>query len=168
MIIGTDFVKEPLRFVAAGALSFSQEEVKLNAQAIECPTDTEPPKSGFRSCPGRINQWESPEGPGVRVDSHCYSGYLAPPCYGLLLADLSTRGEDRWGTIERVQYALQGPLIFGIDAALPFHQFTPKNPHYLSGEVDTRWVEDILLKEYGNRKGISVIWDAFTKIKKGG
>jgi acetyl-CoA carboxylase biotin carboxylase subunit len=143
-----DLVKEQFRVAAGDALSFSQEEVHLTGHAIECRINAESPKVGFRPCPGRITQWVPPEGSGIRVDSHCYAGYFVPPYYDSLLAKLITKGRDRREAIERMQHGLANFFISGVDTTIPFHQVILKNPDYLNGKVNTRWVEEIFLKEY--------------------
>ena len=125
--------KEQLRVAAGDALSFSQEEVQLNGHAIECRINAESPKADFRPCPGRITRWVPPEGPGIRVDSHCYAGYFVPPYYDSLLAKLITKGSDRSEAIERMQYALESFIVSGIDTTIPFHQVILKNPDYVDG-----------------------------------
>lgn len=153
MITGVDLVKEQLRVAAGDSLSFSQEEIQMNGHAIECRINAESPKADFRPCPGRIIQWVPPEGSGIRVDSHCYAGYFVPPYYDSLLAKLIAQGRDRREAIERMQHALEGFQICGIDTTIPLHQFLLTNPDYLNGKVNTRWVEDILLKEYEHHEG---------------
>ena len=153
MITGVDLVKEQLRVAAGDTLSFSQEEVQLNGHAIECRINAESPKADFRPCPGRITRWVPPKGSGIRVDSHCYSGYFVPPYYDSLLAKLITKGSDRREAIERMQYALESFIVSGIDTTIPFHQVILKNPDYLDGKVNTKWVEDILLEEYEHHEG---------------
>jgi acetyl-CoA carboxylase biotin carboxylase subunit len=153
MITGVDLVKEQLKVAGGEKLSLSQGEIRSNGHAIECRINAESPQAAFQPCPGRITQWVPPEGPGIRVDSHCYAGYFVPPFYDSLLAKLITRGKDRAEAIERMHYALEHFQISGIDTTIPFHQFIIKNPDYLNGKVNTKWVEDILLKEYGHHEG---------------
>lgn len=153
MITGVDLVKEQLRVAAGDSLSLSQEEVQLTGHAIECRINAESPQADFRPCPGRINHWVPPKGSGIRVDTHCYSGYFVPPYYDSLLAKLITKGTDRREAIERMQHALESFIVSGIDTTIPFHQVILRNPDYLNGKVNTRWVEDILLEEYAHHEG---------------
>jgi len=153
MITGVDLVAEQLRVAAGETLSFSQAEIRLGGHAIECRINAESPRAGFQPCPGRIKKWIPPEGPGIRVDTHCYEGYFVPPYYDSLIAKLITKGQDRAEAIERMQSALQGFQVSGIDTTIPFHQFIMQNPDFLNGKVHTRWVEDSLLKEYRHHEG---------------
>jgi acetyl-CoA carboxylase biotin carboxylase subunit len=100
-------------------------------------------------------EWKAPKGEGVRVDSHCYSGYFVPPYYDSLLAKLITAGSDRPQAIHSMQEALARFVVSGIDTTIPFHQFIMKNAHYLSGDVSTGWIEKSLVKEYERNEGNS-------------
>jgi acetyl-CoA carboxylase biotin carboxylase subunit len=155
MITGIDLVKEQFRVAAGDSFSFSQEDVRLTGHAIECRINAESPRAGFSPCPGRIVEWKAPKGEGVRVDSHCYSGYFVPPYYDSLLAKLITAGSDRPQAIHSMQEALARFVVSGIDTTIPFHQFIMKNAHYLSGDVSTGWIEKSLVKEYERNEGNS-------------
>lgn len=148
MISGVDLVKEQIRIAAGRQISFSQEEVQLSGHAIECRINAESPQAGFRPCHGRITRWIEPEGSGIRLDSHCYSGYRVPPFYDSLLAKLITGGRDRHEAIERMKQALAIFMVSGIDTTIPVYQFMLRHPEYLDGQVNTRWVEDVLLREH--------------------
>jgi len=153
MITGVDLVKEQLRVAGGDPLSLSQAEIQSSGHAIECRINAESPQAGFQPCPGRITKWIPPQGPGIRLDTHCYEGYFVPPYYDSLIAKLITKGRDRAEAIERTQSALEGFQVCGIDTTIPFHQFIMENPDFLNGKVHTKWVEDSLLKEYGHHEG---------------
>lgn len=153
MITGVDLVKEQFRVAAGDSFSFSQEEVKLTGHAIECRINAESPNKNFAPCPGRITKWRQPEGTGVRVDTHCYSGYFVPPYYDSLLAKLITSGTNRNDAIGRMHTALASFVISGVETTIPFHSFILGNRGYLNGDVNTRWLEDRLLKEYERNEG---------------
>jgi acetyl-CoA carboxylase, biotin carboxylase subunit len=148
MITGRDLVKEQILIASGRPLSFSQEDVNLNGHSIECRINAESPQQGFRPCPGRIDQWQSPQGPGVRLDSHCYPGYFVPPFYDSLLAKLIAWGNNRRESAARMEKALENFQVSGVDTTIPFHRFLLKNPNFIQGVIHTRWIEDILLKEY--------------------
>ena len=149
MITGVDLVKEQLKVAGGDTLGLSQGEIRSTGHAIECRINAESPQAEFQPCPGRITQWIPPQGPGIRVDTHCYEGYFVPPFYDSLIAKLITKGEERAEAIERMHDALEHFQISGIDTTIPFHQFIIKNPDFLNGKLNTKWVEDRLLKEYG-------------------
>ncbi len=143
MVSGIDLVAEQIQVAADRPLNISQADVKLRGHAIECRINAEDPKKNFQPCPGRIMSWLPPLGQGIRVDTHCYSGYFVPPYYDSLLAKLITFGIDRSDTIERMQRALGGFLITGIETSVPFLNFLINSPDYVKGKVNTRWVEEM-------------------------
>jgi acetyl-CoA carboxylase biotin carboxylase subunit len=152
MVTGIDLVKEQIRIAAGQAVSFQQEAVRVMGHAIECRINAESPEDQFRPCPGKIEQWIPPEGQGIRVDSHCYSGYFVPPFYDSLLAKLITHGSNRLEAVDRMKYALAKFVVSGISTTMPFYQFMLKHSDYLNGKVNTRWVEDVLLQDYARQR----------------
>jgi acetyl-CoA carboxylase biotin carboxylase subunit len=148
MITGVDLVKEQIRIASGQPLSFSQEDVKLRGHSIECRINAESPQQGFRPCPGRMDLWKAPRGDGIRVDSHCYTGYFVPPHYDSLLAKVIAWGRNRLEAIGRMQRALEDFLVTGVETTIPFHRFLLKNLDFIQGAVHTRWIEDVLLKEF--------------------
>jgi acetyl-CoA carboxylase biotin carboxylase subunit len=148
MVTGVDLVREQIRIASGEPLSFSQDEVQLRGHAIECRINAESSTEGFRPCPGLITKWIPPEGQGVRIDSHCYSGYFVSPFYDSLLAKLITHGSNRHEAVDRMKDALAKFLVSGINTTIPFYQFMLKHSDYLNGKVNTRWAEEVLLKEY--------------------
>jgi len=141
MVTGIDLVKEQIQVAAHKPLSISQSELRITGHAIECRINAESVLEGFQQFPGRITQWRPPQGPNIRVDSHCYPGYFVPPYYDSLLAKVITLGDDRLEAIERMQFALGTFTISGIDTAIPFLRFLLGDPDYVVGRVNTRWVE---------------------------
>jgi acetyl-CoA carboxylase biotin carboxylase subunit len=148
MITGMDLVKEQIRIASGQPLSFSQEDVKLRGHSIECRINAESPQQGFRPCPGRMDLWKAPRGDGIRVDSHCYTGYFVPPHYDSLLAKVIAWGRNRLEAIGRMQRALEDFRVTGVETTIPFHRFLLKNLDFIQGAVHTRWIEDVLLKEF--------------------
>ena len=149
MITGVDLVKEQISVAAGNPLTIAQDNVKVSGHSIECRINAESPDKNFHPSPGRIDAWDPPEGEGIRIDSHCYSGYVVPPYYDSLLAKLVTWGTNRFDAIQKMQYALDNLTISGVDTTVPFHQYILKNKDYLDGRVNTRWIEDTVLMEYG-------------------
>ena len=152
MVTGIDLVKEQIQIAAGQPLGFHQEAVKLTGHVVECRINAETPEDEFRPCPGRIEQWVQPVGPGIRVDTHCFSGYFVPPFYDSLLAKLVIKGRNRREAVDRMKDALAKFVVSGISTTIPFYQFMLKNPDYLSGKLNTRWVEDGLLKNYAQQR----------------
>jgi acetyl-CoA carboxylase biotin carboxylase subunit len=147
MITGVDLVKEQIRIASGYPLSFSQEEVKVNGHALECRINAESPQNQFLPSPGEIVDWRPPWGKNIRLDSHCYTGYAIPPYYDSLLGKLITRGDTRREAIQKMQEALAGFVIKGVDTTIPFHQRILEDPDYREGKINTRWIEETLLPQ---------------------
>jgi acetyl-CoA carboxylase, biotin carboxylase subunit len=147
MITGVDLVAQQLLIAGGQPLSLNQSDITFTGHAIECRINAESPQHGFRPCPGLIRNWQSPEGAGIRVDSHCYSGYFVPPYYDSLLAKLIVHGVDRDDAINKTRQALSSFHVEGIDTGIPFLQTVIEDKEYRSGNVNTRWLEK-KLEEY--------------------
>jgi acetyl-CoA carboxylase biotin carboxylase subunit len=150
MISGVDLVREQIRIAANCPLSLSQGDVKLTGHAVECRINAESSEAGFQPCPGRVTQWAPPKGDGIRVDSHCYPGYLITPYYDSLISKVITSGGDRLQAIERMQYALENFFVRGVETTIPFLRFILNQSDYRNGRVNTRWIENILGQYYAN------------------
>ena len=144
MISGIDLVKEQIRIAADEPLHLAQSDVQLTGHAIECRINAESAEKGFQPCPGRIVQWVEPQGAGIRVDSHCYSGYVISPYYDSLLAKVITLGMDRSQAMERMRSALENFVVTGIDTTIPFLRDLFHQDQYIKGEIHTRWIEHFL------------------------
>jgi acetyl-CoA carboxylase biotin carboxylase subunit len=147
MITGVDLVAQQLLIARGQPLAFKQTDLKLHGHAIECRINAESPQHGFRPCPGDIAEWQAPKGLGIRVDSHCYSGYFVPPYYDSLLAKLITHGSDRAEAANRMKEALASFRVRGIDTGISFLQTVIDDAEYHGGKVNTRWLEK-KLEEY--------------------
>ncbi len=144
MITDFDLVKEQICIAGGQPLALSQSDVRFTGHAVECRINAESPRDGFRPCPGSIIEWAAPEGPCIRVDTHCFPGYFVPPYYDSLLAKLITQGADRREAVERMRHALESFVITGVDTTIPFLRFLLDQNAYTEGEVNTRWVESRL------------------------
>ena len=148
MTTGLDLVQEQIRVAQGERLGFSQAQVAPTGHAIECRINAERPEHDFRPSPGRITRWEPPEGPGIRVDSHCYEGYVVPPYYDSLLAKLIVRGDTRMEAIARLQRALSGFRVEGVDTTIPFHASLVERAEFITAGstrtrtgINTGWLE---------------------------
>lgn len=141
MVTGIDLVQEQLSVAAGNALGFRQEDIALTGHAIECRINSEDPMQGFRPSPGRLTDWRAPRGAGLRVDSHCFPGYLIPPFYDSLMAKVIAHGPDRKTAIERMQAALAALVAEGVTTTAPLHHAIMRNPEYREGAVHTKWIE---------------------------
>jgi len=113
MITGFDIVKEQLRIAAGEPLSVTQDQVVFSGHAIECRLNAEDAKT-FMPCPGTIEQFHMPGGPGIRCETHIYNGYTVPPYYDSMIGKLIAHGDDRNSAIARMQTALNEIVIDGI------------------------------------------------------
>ncbi|MGD0264366.1 MAG: acetyl-CoA carboxylase biotin carboxylase subunit [Candidatus Methylomirabilota bacterium] len=140
MVTGLDLVKTQFRIAAGEPLPVTQEEVRLAGHSLECRINAEDPDR-FLPSPGKVTNLRLPGGPGVRVDSHAYVGYIVPPYYDSLLAKLIVHGRDRDEAIARMQRALDEMLIQGVQTTIPFHQKVLRHPDFLAGKTSTRFLE---------------------------
>jgi acetyl-CoA carboxylase biotin carboxylase subunit len=141
MITGVDLVAQQLMIAQGEPLPFQQSDIRFSGHAVECRITAESPQHDFRPCPGRITAWEPPAGDGIRLDTHCYPGYLVPPFYDSLLAKLIVHGADRAGAVQQTSRALASFHVAGIDTLIPFLQTVVDDPEYRAGRVNTRWLE---------------------------
>jgi acetyl-CoA carboxylase biotin carboxylase subunit len=147
MITGVDLVAQQLRIARGEALPFKQSDITFTGHAIECRITAESPQHGFRPCPGLISDWQGPTGPGIRLDTHCYSGYFVPPYYDSLLAKLIVHAETRQDCADQTNRALDNFHVSGIDTLIPFLKVVIADDEYRAGKVNTRWLEK-KLEEY--------------------
>ena len=140
MVTGIDIVREQLMIAAGHPLSVSQADVVLRGHAIECRVNAEDPKT-FRPSPGKINIFHAPGGPGVRIDSHLYDGYVVPPYYDSLIAKLITHGSTRAAALARMTTALDEIVVDGISTNVPLHQELIRDAAFMNGGTDIHYLE---------------------------
>jgi acetyl-CoA carboxylase biotin carboxylase subunit len=140
MITGVDIVKEQLRIASGMPLSFKQEDIQIRGHAIECRINAEDPKS-FIPSPGNITLYHAPGGPGIRVDSHIYSGYRVPPYYDSMIGKVISYGETREIAIARMQNALEEILIEGIKTNIPLQHDILTDANFAKGETNIHYLE---------------------------
>tara|TARA_Y100001978_G_scaffold185440_1_gene184465 strand:- start:714 stop:2063 length:1350 start_codon:yes stop_codon:yes gene_type:complete len=145
MVTGVDLIAEQIKIASGNNLEFNQEEIKLNGHAIECRINAEDPSHNFRPSPGRITGWLPPGGPGVRVDSHVYTGYEIPPFYDSLIGKLIVWGKDRNTAIKRMNRALNECAVTGIPTTINFHLSLLDKRKFREGKIHTKYVEEELL-----------------------
>jgi acetyl-CoA carboxylase biotin carboxylase subunit len=145
MVTGIDLIAEQLRIAGGEPLSLRQADIQLCGHAIECRINAEDPQHNFRPVPGKITGWLPPGGPGVRVDSHVYTGYEIPPFYDSLIGKLIVWGKDRDAALRRMRRALTECAITGIPTTIEFHLALLERPEFQRGEVHTRFVEQEML-----------------------
>ena len=140
IITGIDLVKAQLRIASGEALPWKQDDIVLRGHAIECRINAEDAKT-FMPSPGPVRLWHAPGGPGIRVDSHMYSGYSVPPHYDSLIAKLISYGEDRDVAIARMRNALAEMVVEGIKTNAALHQEILAHAAFAQGGLDIHYLE---------------------------
>jgi|TARA_B110000977_G_scaffold41643_1_gene56155 acetyl-CoA carboxylase biotin carboxylase subunit len=145
-ITGIDIVKQQLLIAAGEEMTIRQEDVKLNGHSIECRLNAEDPDN-FIPSPGTITHFHSAGGPGVRVDSHIYSGYRVPPNYDSMIGKLITHGDTREIAVQRMLGALQEMVIDGIKTNIPLQARLMADPGFVEGGFDIHYLERLLAEK---------------------
>jgi acetyl-CoA carboxylase biotin carboxylase subunit len=143
MITGIDLVKQQLRVAAGLPLEIKQDDVRITGHAIECRINAEDPTT-FIPSPGKINNLHFPGGPGVRIDSHIYSGYSVPPYYDSMIGKLITHADTREQTIRRMAGALDEMMIDGIKTNIPLHRDLMADQAFIDGSTDIHYLQNRL------------------------
>jgi 3-methylcrotonyl-CoA carboxylase alpha subunit len=140
-VTGIDLVRETLRIADGEPLRFSQNDIVLRGAALECRINAEDPEQDFRPNPGRINELVWPTGPGVRIDSMLYQGYIVPPFYDSLLAKLIVFDESRPAALARLRRALSELRIVGIKTTATLHHALLEDDDIRAGRYHTNYLE---------------------------
>jgi len=144
IVTGVDIVKEQLRIAAGDEMKVpKRKQVRPEGHAIEFRINAEDPET-FAPSPGRITKLVLPGGPGVRVDTHIYSGYTVPPYYDSLIAKLLVSGRDRDEAIVRSRRALSMLKIEGIKTSVALHLRILDSEEFIAGNIDTHFMERFL------------------------
>ena len=143
LITGIDIVQEQIRVASGQKLRFKQKDIAFKGHAIECRINAEDPYK-FTPSPGKIQTWHAPGGPGVRVDSHAYSGYVVPPHYDSMIAKLIVYGDTRAQAIARMQIALSETVVEGIQTNVPLHRELMRDAHFVEGGTSIHYLEHML------------------------
>ena len=147
-ITGADLVREQILVAAGEPLSMRQEDVQIRGHAIECRINAEDPAT-FMPCPGTIEGFHAPGGPGVRCDTHVYDGYSVPPNYDSMIGKIIAHGQDRDMAIARMRVALDELVLDGIRSNVPLHKWLLWDPGFLRGGFNIHYLE----KRLAERKG---------------
>jgi len=143
-VTGIDLIKQQIQIARGEPIAFKQEEVQYNYHAIECRINAEDPAHNFTPSPGCIDLYYAPGGPGVRVDSHAYGGYIIPPYYDSMIGKLITYGRSREVAIERMYRALSEYLIRGIHTTIPLQKAIISDARFQAGEATTNFMEEFM------------------------
>jgi acetyl-CoA carboxylase biotin carboxylase subunit len=147
LVTGLDLVQWQVRIAAGDGLNLRQDAIRQNGSAIECRVNAESPDEDFRPCPGRIEEFIVPGGPGVRVDTHAHAGYTVSPHYDSMIAKLLVHRPKRAEAIKAMRRALEEFRIGPIKTTIPLHRKILEHPDFLNANVDTGFIE----RTFGNR-----------------
>lgn len=145
MVTGIDIVRQQLLLAAGHPLSIKQSDVEIRGHAIECRINAEDPRT-FMPCPGTINHFHAPGGPGIRVDSHIYSSYQVPPFYDSLIAKIIAHGDNRETALSRMRTAIDETVIDGIRTNLPLHHDILRGSGFQQGGTNIHYLEQWLIR----------------------
>ncbi len=143
LVTGIDIVQAQIRIAAGEKLWFRQRDIEIRGHAIECRICAEDPFK-FTPSPGKITNWHPPGGPGIRVDSHVYSGYTVPPHYDSMIAKVISYGDSREQAIRRMRIALSEMMVEGIKTNIPLHQELMLDPLFIKGSTSIHYLEEKL------------------------
>jgi acetyl-CoA carboxylase biotin carboxylase subunit len=140
MITGVDIVKEQIIVASGEQLRYRQSDIHWQGHAVECRLNAEHPET-FRPSPGRIEEFHAPGGPGIRIDTHIYAGYVVPPYYDSMIGKLIAHGEDRNAALSRMCNALRETVIEGIDTNIPLQRQIMKDSAFQQGGANIHYLE---------------------------
>jgi acetyl-CoA carboxylase biotin carboxylase subunit len=145
LVTGVDIVQWQIRLAAGERLSLKQDDITQRGSAIECRINAESPDENFRPSPGRIAELILPGGPGVRLDTHIYSGYVVPPYYDSMIAKLLVHRATRAEAIQVMRRALAEFQVRPLKTTIPLHQKIFEHSDFVNGNVDTHFIERAFL-----------------------
>jgi len=148
-----DLIKAQIAVAGGEPLPWKQSDIAFQGHAIECRINAESPEKNFRPSPGLVKYFHAPGGPGVRVDSHLYSGYTVPPHYDSMVAKIICWGRDRDESIARMRRALLEIVVDGIETTIPFHRRILEDHGFLKGDIHTGYLESWLQADSGTTPG---------------
>lgn len=143
MITGIDLVQQQIRIAAGEKFTLRQRDIHLHGHAVECRINAEDPFK-FTPSPGRITNWHTPGGPGVRMDSHVFSGYMVPSHYDSMIAKLITYGDTRHQALARMDIALSEMIVEGIQTNIPLHRELLQDANFIKGGTSIHYLEQKL------------------------
>jgi acetyl-CoA carboxylase, biotin carboxylase subunit len=141
MVTLADIVRNQIRIASGEDLQYQQEDVQIVGHSIECRINAEDPVK-FTPSPGRITAFNIPGGPGVRVDTAVYPGYVVPPYYDSMIAKLIVHARTRELAITRMQRALDMMVVEGIKTTIPLHKKIMADKKFQAGDFSTKFMEE--------------------------
>ncbi len=147
MITGVDIVKNSILIAAGEKLGLRQKDITINGHAMECRINAEDPARNFMPSPGRVDTWEMPGGPGIRMDTHVVPGYMVPPTYDSMVGKLIAHGDDREACVNRMIRALREFRVGPIKTVIPLHLHLLEHSAFREGAVDIHYLERALKQD---------------------
>ena len=149
-VCGIDLMKEQIRVAAGEKLSFTQDEVRITGHAIEYRVNAEDPFNNFTPSPGPVEAVHFPGGPGIRIDSHVYSGYTISPYYDSMIGKIIAVGKDRAEAIVRLRRALEEFTINGPNTSVPLGEALLVDQRFIKGKYNTAFLEKFMHENFLN------------------
>jgi len=143
MVTGVDLVHQQMRIASGNKLRLKQNRIQTDGVSIECRINAEDPDDNFKPSPGTIKFYNAPGGPGVRLDTHIYSGYQVPSHYDAMIGKLVVHAKKRDDAIKRMRRALDEMVIEGINTTIPLYRSIFGNERFRRGGVDTSFIESL-------------------------
>ena len=143
-VINYDLIKEQIK-IASGE-KISGKDYFPEMHAIQCRINAEDPHKNFIPSPGKITNYHSPGGHGIRIDTHVYANYIIPPHYDSMISKLITVAQTRKEAIQKMKRALDEYIIEGVKTTIPFHQQLLENEKFLEGDFTTKFMDDFEIK----------------------
>jgi acetyl-CoA carboxylase biotin carboxylase subunit len=140
LITGIDLVQQQIRVAAGEKFLLRQKDITFRGHAVECRINAEDPFT-FMPSPGRITNWHTPGGPGVRIDSHVFNGYFVPPNYDSMIAKVITYGDTRAQAVARMSIALSEMVVEGIKTNIPLHRELMADAKFVEGGTSIHYLE---------------------------
>lgn len=140
LITGIDLVQQQIRVAAGEKFQLRQKDITFRGHAVECRINAEDPFT-FMPSPGRITNWHTPGGPGVRIDSHAFNGYFVPPNYDSMIAKVITYGDTRAQAVARMSIALSEMVVEGIKTNIPLHRELMADAKFVEGGTSIHYLE---------------------------
>jgi len=147
-IAGVDIVKEQIHIAFGSSLSLRQSDIQFGGHAIECRITAEDAKDDFMPSPGTLDSFVLPDAKNIRVDTHCYEGYTISPFYDSLMAKVIASGDTRDAALKNMSKALSVFEISGVPTNIPFLRFLIRQPEFVQGNINVKWIENKALPEF--------------------
>jgi acetyl/propionyl-CoA carboxylase alpha subunit/acetyl-CoA carboxylase carboxyltransferase component len=144
-VTGVDLVRTQFELASGKSLA----DLKLSATppvrgfAIQARVNLEKLGADGRVLPagGRIDIYEPPTGPNLRVDGYGYAGYVTSPNYDSLLAKVIAKGPTFAEACARTERALSEFRIDGTETNIPLLRAVVTDKTVIAGAATTRFIE---------------------------